>query len=283
MTHTFPTDYSPPVRKLIALGEKNTRGIGPWFDYQELGIIDEHIPELIRIIQEINLFWPLGDTESDEVSAPIHAWRALGQLRSQEAIPALVELVIQNEELESDWIMEDIPKAMGMIGPVSIPVLQEYLQNPEKKVWASVTVSQCLADVGKQNPESRSDCVRALKAGLEHYAENDETINGFLISYLTDLKAAEAAPLVERAYQADRVDLSIMGDFEEYQIAVGILKERITPPPRYGFFENPQAQWEADKKARKEKERRKRQQAQKAKQKRKRAKKTRRGRRGKRK
>jgi hypothetical protein len=127
MTHTFPKDYSPPVVKLIALGKKNTRVIGPWFDYQELGITDEHAPELIRIIQEINLFWPLGDTESDEVSAPIHAWRALGQLRSQGAIPALVELVIQNEELESDWIMEEIPVVIAMIGPVCIPVLRGYL------------------------------------------------------------------------------------------------------------------------------------------------------------
>jgi hypothetical protein len=283
MTHSFPSDYSPPVKKLIALGEKKARWIGPWFDYQELGITDEHIPELIQIIQEINLFWPLGDTESDEVSAPIHAWRALGQLQAQEAIPALVELVIQNEELESDWIMEEIPKVMGMIGPVSIPVLQEYLQNTEKEIWASVSMSHCLADIGKGNPESRSDCVNALQAGLEHYAINDETINGFLISYLADLKAAEAVSLVERAYRAGRVDLSIMGDFEEYQIAVGILKERTTPPPRYGFFYNPRIQWEADKKARKIEERRKRQQAPKSKRKRKRAKKTRRGKRGKRK
>ena len=283
MTRTFPADYSLPVKKLIALGAKNAQGIGPWFDYQELGITGEHIPELIRIIQEINLFWPLGDTESDEVSAPIHAWRALGQLQAQEAITALVELVIQNEELESDWIMEEIPKVMGMIGPASIPVLQEYLKNPEKEVWASVTMSHCLADVGKGNPESRSDCVNALQAGLEHYAKNDETINGFLISNLADLKATEAVSLVERAYQADRVDLSIMGDFEEYQIAVGILKERTTPPPRYGLFYNPRIQREADKKARVEEERRERQQAQKPKQKRKRARKTRRGKRGKRK
>jgi hypothetical protein len=57
--------------------------------------------------------------------------------------------------------------------------------------------------VGKANPESRPDCVRALEGGLEHFARNDITVNSFLISYLADLKAAEAAPTVERAYQAD--------------------------------------------------------------------------------
>ena len=107
--------------------------------------------------------------------------------------------------------------------------------------------------------------------------------NKALISYLAELKAAETAPFVERVYQADRVDLSIMGDFEEYEIAVGLMKERLTPPPRYRYFDDPQAQWETDKKARQEEERRKHQQAQKEKNKRKQAKKTRRGKRGKRK
>lgn len=233
--------------------------------------------------QEINQFWPLGDTESPEISAPIHAWRALGQFESEAAIPALIAFIVENEELESDWIMEEIPKVMAMIGPVCIPALGEYLQQSDRKTWACVTASHSLAEVGKQNPDSRNDCIAALQVGLEQYAKNDDTINAFLISYLADLDAVEAAPLVERAYQADRVDLSVMGDFEEYQIAVGLLKKRLTPPPRYGLFDHPQLEWEADKKARQEEERRKRQQAQKEKKKRKQAKKTRRGKRGKRK
>ena len=283
MNHTFPTDFSPPVQKLILLGEESTLGAGLWLDYQDQGITTEHIPELIRILQEIEQFWPLGDMESPEVAAPVHAWRALGQLKAVEAIPALIELVVQNEALDSDWIMEEIPEVMGLLGPVCIPALGEYLQNPKRKTWACATVANSLAEVGKQNPESRMDCVAALQAGLEQYSKNDDTINAFLISYLADLKATEAADLVERVYRADRVDLSVMRNFEEYQIAVGLLEKRLTPRPRYDFFDNPQLEWEADKKARQEEERRKRQQAKKEKKKRKQAKKTRRGKRGKRK
>ena len=44
------------------------------------------------------------------------------------------------------------------------------------------------------------------------------------------------APLVEQAFGTGRVDLSIMGDYEEFQIAVGLLKERLTPRPKYGWF-----------------------------------------------
>ena len=112
MVHDFPKDFSEPVLALISLGEKAARTV-KWPDYTELGITSEHIPELIRILQEIEQFWPLGDMESPEVSAPVHAWRALGQLNAVEAIPALIELVVQNEELENNWLMEEIPEVMG--------------------------------------------------------------------------------------------------------------------------------------------------------------------------
>ena len=275
MTHRFPIDFSPPVKKLISLGEKGIQGTGPWLNYSDHGITTEYIPELIRIIQEIDSFWFEGNAESDETSAPIHAWRALGQLQSQEAIPALITLIVQNEELKSDWIMEEIPKVMGMIGPVCITILQKYLLDPEPLTWAIISTAHCLAEVGKQNPESRSDCVAALQAGLGNYAKNDKAANGFLISYLADLLSTEAAPLVEHAYQADRVDLSIMGDFEEYQVAVGLLKKRMTPLPRFNLFANIQAEWEAKNKTRL--------QAQKKKKKRRTGKKKRRGQKEKRK
>jgi hypothetical protein len=122
-----------------------------------------------------------------------------------------------------------------------------------------------------------------LLAGLEQYKQNDETINGFIISFLTDLKAVESAPLVERVFQADAVDLSIQGDYEDWQIELGLLEKRLTPPPRFTWAPDPQAEWEADKKARREEERRQREQKKKEKRKRKQAKKSRKRKKGKRK
>jgi len=69
-----------------------------------------------------------------------------------------------------------------------------------------------------------------------------------LILYLVDLKAVEIAPLVEQAYQADVVDLSVLGDYEDFQIEVGLLKERLTPPPRFHWARDPKEAWEMEKK-----------------------------------
>lgn len=274
MTYSFPKDFSDPVLALISLGEERAR-VSEWPNYLDLGITSEHIPELIRILDEIEAFWPEEESDAPEVFAPIHAWRALGQLKAEQAVPSLMHLIVWNEEHNADWIMEEVPDVMGLIGPASIPPLRDYLLNPDKLEWASVTVAHSLAEVGQRHPEQRAACVEALMAGLEQYAENGEMINAYLISFLADLEAVEAALLVERAYQVDAVDLSVLGDFEDFQIEVGLLQERLTPPPRLHWARDPQAEWESEKKVAREEGQRQREQEKKEKKKQKQAKKAR--------
>jgi hypothetical protein len=275
MMHIFPKDFSDPVLALTLLGEKSAR-VAEWPNYLELGITAKHIPELLRILDEIQAFWPDEDVaNAPESYAPIHAWRALGQLKAEQAIPTFMRLIVWNEEEDADWIMEDIPEVMGMIGPASIPALRDYLLKPDKLEWASATMAHCLAEIGQRHPEQRDVCVEVLQSALEQYATNSESINASLISYLVDLKAVEAAPLVEKAYQADMVDLSVLGDFEDFQIELGLLKERLTPPPRFYWAKDPQLAWENEKATRRKEERRRREHEKKEKKKQKQAKKAR--------
>ena len=113
---------------------------------------------------------------------------------------------------------------------------------------------------------------------MESYATTHKAINGFIVSYLADLKAVESVSLVKDAYKADKSNL---GDFDDFQIAVGLLDEHQTSQPRYQQFTDPKNEWRTEKKASLEKDHRKSQQAQKEKKKRKQARKTRRGKRGK--
>ena len=272
MTYSFPKDFSAPVLALTTLGEKDAR-VAKWPNYKKFGLRPEHIPELIRVLEKVGEFWPDEPTQNEpEVYAPIHAWRALAQFKSEQAIPVLFDLIFWNEGNDVDWIMEEIPDAIGMIGPACIPPLHNYLVSPEKTTWASVTMAHSLAEIGKQYPQSRIDCANVLLAALEQYQTNDETINGFLISYLTDLKAVESVPLVERVYQAGMVDLSIIGDFEDFKEWMGLTKKRsalrqpfhliqdlddifaaeqIEPSPQPSHEKNEQQKTKKEKKARK--------------------------------
>ena len=236
MTDTNPIiyDYQPPVSSLLTLGEEPARQ-REWPAYGKLGLRQEHIPQLIRMATDEGLFW--ANTESLEVWAPLHAWRALGQLQAVEAIEPLTALYRYINEGEDDWSSSELPTVYGMIGPPAIPTLAKWLNNHTYNQWVTANIAEALVKIGQRHPQTRAECALLITAKLEQFADNDPGLNGLLIGSLLDLKAVEAAPVIEAAYQADAVELPICGDWEDTQVELGLLKKRITPAPNYTELE----------------------------------------------
>ncbi len=217
--------YLDPADKLLKLGEIDR--FSEWLNYAEMGIGQEHIPELIRMATDDNLNFA-ASTERG-VWAPAHAWRALGQLRAEAAIAPLLAMLARLEE--DDWIREELPEVMSMIGPAAIPELAIFLANAKHKLYARVAASSSLQHIGNEHKASRAECVEALAAQLEKFSATDPELNGFVVADLLDLDSVETASLLERAFAAGRVDESICGDWETVQIELG-LKEI----PEYDYY-----------------------------------------------
>jgi hypothetical protein len=200
-------DYTPPVSGLLTLGD--CREMRQWPDYLGLEFTTEHVPELIRLAQEWSEAW-WDRTDDIAVWGPVHAWRVLGKLRAESAIEPLVGVIARTDELDEDWIMEELPGVLGMIGPLSIPILSDALADSSLGLWTRITTAHSLECVGNAYPEGRDDCIAALTRTLTRFSELAPTLNAFLISYLVDLKAIEAAPLMEQAFAADTVDWSVL-------------------------------------------------------------------------
>jgi hypothetical protein len=231
------TSYSSPVSELLTFGD--CRDFREWPNYLDLGLGPEHVPELIEMATDEELNW--ADSESLEVWAPVHAWRALGQLRAVSAIEPLLRLF--HELDDSDWVSEELPRVYGMIGREAIPALARYLDDASHGLWPRVTAATSLEQIAAGDPSARDECVTVLSRQLERFTENDPILNGFLISYLVTLGAVEAAPLMERAFAADRVDLSIRGDWEDVQVDLGLKASRETPRtygPLFPMFDAPE-------------------------------------------
>ncbi len=231
------SEYSEPVSNLITLGD--VREQREWHDYAALGLTEAHIPDLIRLALDEELAqaeWP-----SDEVWARLHAWRALGQLRAVEAVEPLTTLFDALDEEMNDWITEDLPEALSLIGPKAIPVLRDFLGDPIHGQWSKIAAASGLVKIAEQYPEARADVIAILSAQLEHFMEQDRGFNASLASYLVyDLHAVESIPLIERVYAADKADLMVMGDWEDVQIKLGLLEERLTSQPDYFAKEMPE-------------------------------------------
>jgi hypothetical protein len=222
-------DYAPPVDRLLTYGTAKLVPAGDWPDYiQEFGLTTEHIPDLIHLATDRDLNEGAGD--GPELWGPIHAWRALGQLRAGAAIEPLLSLF----DMENDWVTEEIPDVYGRLGSAAIPSLTAYLEDPNRDKWGRFTAANCLVKIGQQHPDARSECVAILTrqlavspdaAGTDADAADAADVaefNGFLVDDLINLKAVEALPAIEQVFAADVVDESITGDWGDVQVALGV-------------------------------------------------------------
>jgi hypothetical protein len=233
--------YQEPVARLLDYGECHVAGGGPadleWLDYvSDLELTPEHVPELIRLACDAALH--TAESENPAVWAPTHAWRALGQLRAVEAVAPLLRLL--RERADDDWIDIELPYVFGLIGPDAIPHVTDFLTDQSVPTEPLITAIKCLIEIAERNPPSRSECIDILVRRLNCGAENDPTVNGFLISALIDLEAIETIGVIRQAFDQQVVDLSIAGDVEDVEMEFGLRRQRSTPRPVYPlFFGNP--------------------------------------------
>ena len=226
--------YLPPVNRLLTRGEDASVRSKAWADYRTLGIGAEHVPALIRMATDEELLWADGD--SLWVWAPLHAWRALGQLRAAEAVEPLLGLLHFIDDNQDDWIGEELPRVFALIGVPAVGPVGSYLADRSHGQEARVTVADALGEIGRAHPECRDDCVAILTRELARLDREQPVVNATCVSSLVDLGALESAAVMERAFAAHVVDLSLMGDWEEVQIELDLLTERLTPPPKRGWL-----------------------------------------------
>ncbi len=210
-------DYAPPVDKLLEYGDAH--GVD-WPDYLALGIRAEHIPELVRMVSDE----ALQQTDSESSSrwaAPIHAWRALGQLRAEAAVePLLQQIIVRNSDEYGydDWSGEELPDVFGMIGSPAIPALKNYMQaNAQIDNHYPGIAASGLRHIAEAHPELRDECIAAIRDQLAKFEENPPILNAELILELRNLKVTDLDSLtpMKAAYFAKRVDLTFAGNWSD--------------------------------------------------------------------
>src|ERR671938_481676 len=118
------TGYAAPVQQLLSIGEIRSYNPSDWPDYcARFALGREHIRDLIRMACDAAL--NQAESTSSEVWAPMHAWRALGQMRAEEAVLPLLALLRAAEDDEA--AAEELPAVFGMIGQAAVSPLAAFL------------------------------------------------------------------------------------------------------------------------------------------------------------
>jgi len=214
--------YLPPLEQLLMYGDGIT--IPFEHDYSNLGFTREHITELIRMATDPEL--NNADFDDVKVFAPVHAWRILGQLKAEASVLPLLGML----DNVDDWASE-IVDVIGNIGTEALAPLKAFLSDTSQKDMARADAAEAIQKVAENYPEHRSEAVQMISDQLAKYNEQAPELNAFLIGSLITLNAVEAAPIIENAFRARKVDSWIIGNWGDVEVELG-LKET---PAKYDF------------------------------------------------
>lgn len=227
-TVSSPGADMAPISALSALGYPDPVEQLRYVD--DFGLTDEHIPALLELARR----WATKeylecDDESDELWAPLHAWRALADLRAESVVPALLDVLDTLDAARDEWYLEETPRICARIGAAAIDPVGSFLAGPHHGEYARIAAAHAVQAIALSDPEARERAKTALVRVLEPCSDAHPSLNGFLISYLLDLEAVEHADVIKRAYDKDVVDWMVCGDWERVAFRLGIGPP---PPPR---------------------------------------------------
>ena len=161
------------------------------------------VPALIELATDEYLH--SNKAKEPDVWAPMHAIRLLGELEAAEAVEPLIPLL----QLDDDWLNEYLPQALGRMGRPAVEPLHAALFDPDLHTWGATAAAHALKDAAVHHPELRDEVVAIFTERLnvrDPSRDDVEGLYGFIISYLCELKAAEALPAIRRAYHDELVD-----------------------------------------------------------------------------
>ena len=179
---------------------------------------DEHIPALVALATQ----WIDEPAESASVYGPVHAWRALGQLRAVAAVEPLLNVQEELDGLGDDWYLEEFPRVFGLIGPPAIEQLTAYLSDDSHGEFPRVNAATGLREIARNYPDQRDPVIVILSEELAKHQRGVAVLNGFFVSYLLQLEAVECAETIERAFAANVIDPTIAGDWCDVQRELGV-------------------------------------------------------------
>lgn len=197
----------------------------------EYSLTAEHLPALIGLATQ----WVEDEPDEAAVYGPVHAWRALGQLRAIEAVQPLLDVQDELDARCDEWYLEEFRYVFGLAGPDAIEPLTAYLSDGSHGEFARSSAASGLREIAGRFPETRDQIVALLSAELARHQPDCDNLNALIVGDLLDLDAVEAAEEIERAFAAQVIDPVVVGDWGDVRKQLGVTGLGIAPDRMPGW------------------------------------------------
>jgi hypothetical protein len=206
--------FQPPLDALLSLGPAKPEQLARL--QAELGIGQEHVPELIRLIRDRDLNTRLEDDAA--LWGSVHALDLLAELDLAAYVAELIPLF----DIDFDEVGDMLISLVGAVGAPAIAPLRAYLDDRSHWVWGRSRVANALQVAAEQHPELRDEVVAIMSGTLSGAEDDHDEVLTAAMAALVKFKAVEAVPLIRRAFELEKIDEYMMGPWGDVLAALGL-------------------------------------------------------------
>ena len=164
-------------------------------------------------------------TPSDSWIASVVAVRALIELKAEEAIPLFVELLFENWRFPRLSVGIEAQYFFAPLGEIAIDPLCEAfeLSRPEEDEGRRDVVA-ALGFIGEKHPNNQAEITNRIVNWLNRHNQQNTHSNSEIACVLLDLKASQMADSIRSALDAQCIDTSVCGDWDEIRAELSARK-----------------------------------------------------------
>ncbi|HEX5152108.1 MAG TPA: DUF1186 domain-containing protein [Parafilimonas sp.] len=156
----------------------------------------------------------------------LHALYLLKEIKAEESLPVVLELLRQPEALLDlylmDSLIDNIWQVLYTLGINRVDKLADFLKEPLNHTFARSEISVALTQILLHHPEKRKEITSLYKEVINFYISNktdetiaDDSVTGLMIGDIIEFNGKELLPEIQRLYDEDLVDESMAGSLQE--------------------------------------------------------------------
>lgn len=167
----------------------------------------------------------------EHTSFVFHAINLLTELKAENALPYVLNVLRQSEDLVEFYIGDFITDYVWMyiynLGANQLNVLENFMKESNVHTYCKTEVSVALTQIVLHQPERREEVIDWYRRIFDFYQNasiEDEVIDsdliGLMIAYIDDFKGLELLPEIRELFKLGYVAYGICGELEDVEHAL---------------------------------------------------------------
>lgn len=168
--------------------------------------------------------------DDEKMSFVVHSFYFLAELKAQESLNKILEVLSQGEEyidlFLGDFITDNIWEVLFKLRTDDLSLLKEFMLKPGIYTYTKTEVSHTLAQVVLHYPDRKNEVVKWFDDVFNYYLNctiEDNVIDsemiGLLVASIIDFKGFELLPTIKKLDDKGYIFEGICGTFEDIEFA----------------------------------------------------------------